>query len=467
MKIGLKLILGFSLVILSLVVVGYFSITTSQKELQKSIGEGSVSLAVNILDKIDRDIHNRIEDSQQYSRRLMVQQAVLKSNQEFEKLDNIQDFISKKDQEWTSAPKEEITPFMQELINNQLSNELRKKINFYEEKYGYRVYGEIFITNRYGANIAQTGKTSDYNQGDEEWWQKAKQDGLYMSDVEYDESSDVYSVAIGVRIDDENGSFLGVMKTVLNIEEAFNIIKEALTTSKYRSVGIKLLDKNGRIIYDSEGHFKIFEDASGEEFFTGMTGDEGYFIKEAERGEEEEMFAYSHSNGCMDFKGLGWILVVEYEAEEIYAPINKLGNTLIIASLGGILLAVLFGFYIYHSLSRPITKLRDAAKEIGKGRLERKIEIRSKDEIGELASAFSQMTKDLRESRIKLEKYSKGLEKQVDERTKELEKSKKEMETKVNELEKFGKLSVGRELKMVELKKRVGELEAELKRKQA
>lgn len=53
-------------------------------------------------------------------------------------------------------------PFMQKLISSELSEELREyKAEFYEEKHGQRVFGEVFVTNRYGGNIAQTGKTTD------------------------------------------------------------------------------------------------------------------------------------------------------------------------------------------------------------------------------------------------------------------------------------------------------------------
>ena len=51
--------------------------------------------------------------------------------------------------------------FMQKLISSELSEELREKAEFYEEKHGQRVFGEVFVTNRYGGNIAQTGKTTD------------------------------------------------------------------------------------------------------------------------------------------------------------------------------------------------------------------------------------------------------------------------------------------------------------------
>ncbi|MFH1683000.1 MAG: hypothetical protein ABIA37_04345, partial [Candidatus Woesearchaeota archaeon] len=199
MKLNYLLISGFLVIALLVGVVGYTSVTQSKKILQKEIGEGSVLLAQETVDKIDRNILHRIEEFQAYSKDLSLQEAIIKSNQEFAAILDVQKYIDQKDQEWISVPGEEITPFMQELMSNELSEELREKIEFYEEKYGYAVFGEAFVTNNYGANVAQTGKTSDYYQADEEWWQVAKTGYLYMGDVGYDESADVYSTDIGIR----------------------------------------------------------------------------------------------------------------------------------------------------------------------------------------------------------------------------------------------------------------------------
>ena len=98
------------------------------------------------------------------------------------------------------------------LVQSKISRDLREKIEFYEEKYNFSLFGEIFVTNKYGANIGQTGRTSDYYQADEEWWQNGKKDGLYVCDVEYDESANVYSIDIVIRIDDKNGNFIGESK---------------------------------------------------------------------------------------------------------------------------------------------------------------------------------------------------------------------------------------------------------------
>jgi len=163
--------LGLVSIALLIEIVGYICLNASQKALQESIGESSASLAAATLDRIDRGIYSRIEEFQTYSTDLILQKIAKESNKKFESLDDIQSYIEQKDKEWTSVPKETVTAFMQELINNGLSEDLRNRLKFYEEEYGYAVFGEVFVTNKYGANVAQTGKTTNYRQDNEEWWQ--------------------------------------------------------------------------------------------------------------------------------------------------------------------------------------------------------------------------------------------------------------------------------------------------------
>lgn len=49
-------------------------------------------------------------------------------------------------------------------------------------------------------------------------------------------------------------------------------------------------------------------------------------------------------------------------------------------------------------------------------------------------------------------------------RTAQLEKTKKELEARIGDMEKFNKLVVGRELRMVELKSKIRELESAMKK---
>ncbi len=399
MKIKQKLILIFLSVALLSGVGGYFSFSTSQKALQKAIGEGAVSLSAEILNKIERNIHNRIQEIQVCATELKLQEIAKESNEEFEKLEDIKSFINQKENEWSSVSKNAVNVFVQQLTNNKLSEELRNKIEFYEKKYGYRVFGEIFFTNRYGVNISQTGKTTDYYQADEQWWQLTKENGLYVKDVEHDESANVYSTDIGIRVDDEDGNFLGVIKAVLNIEEVITLIREAESAAKYRTTHLKLINRNGNLIYSTK-QYKFYENLSNEESIRrAISTRDDYLTTEGdERDEGKKLVAWSHSKGYRDYKGLGWILIIEHNTEEIFAPVAKLRNAVLITLLAVTAVTILTGFFISHNISKPIIKFRDVALKIGRGKLDTKIEIESKDEVGELANSFNKMAKHLEET---------------------------------------------------------------------
>jgi len=59
-------------------------------------------------------------------------------------------------------------------------------------------------------------------------------------------------------------------------------------------------------------------------------------------------------------------------------------------------LLVLVGIFIRHQLARPLNVLASAAREMGEGRLDVDVDVRSRDEVGQLATAFRDMAAHLR-----------------------------------------------------------------------
>ncbi len=116
-----------------------------------------------------------------------------------------------------------------------------------------------------------------------------------------------------------------------------------------------------------------------------------------------------------------WAVVVELPVQEAYGPVFERIMISIWIMLLSIVMAITVGVYLARRITKPIIGLRNAAIKIGQGLLDTDIKITSKNEIGELASAFTQMTVDLRKSRAELEGYSKNLERQFTERTKDLQ----------------------------------------------
>lgn len=62
----------------------------------------------------------------------------------------------------------------------------------------------------------------------------------------------------------------------------------------------------------------------------------------------------------------------------------------------------LFAVLISRNLARPVEELKRAMDIVGEGRLDHTIEVRSKDEIGELARSFTGMTQKLKETQDQL-----------------------------------------------------------------
>jgi signal transduction histidine kinase len=85
--------------------------------------------------------------------------------------------------------------------------------------------------------------------------------------------------------------------------------------------------------------------------------------------------------------------------EEILAAESRVLVGLIILALGA---GLLFAFLISRSLARPLRELAGEMAIVGSGRLNHPIRVASKDEIGDLARAFADMTQQLQRAQAQL-----------------------------------------------------------------
>lgn len=81
--------------------------------------------------------------------------------------------------------------------------------------------------------------------------------------------------------------------------------------------------------------------------------------------------------------------------EEFIQRINLL---LLYSGLGAGLVALLLGILLSRTISRPIRELTRATHAVSQGNLSQQLPVRSKDEIGELTSAFNKMSTELSRS---------------------------------------------------------------------
>ncbi|MBU1565195.1 MAG: response regulator [Proteobacteria bacterium] len=123
-------------------------------------------------------------------------------------------------------------------------------------------------------------------------------------------------------------------------------------------------------------------------------------------------------------------LVIYYDFETIIQE-----NTRILLYFGlvtltaSIVVLFLLNFYLFRSIIKPLTTLRDAMRRVESGQLGATIDLSRKDEIGEIGNAFNDMSGNLLKSRSELKKHQEHLEDLVTERTEELIQAKEQAES--------------------------------------
>ncbi len=399
MRILHKLLLGTVLPAGSIALVGLHSAGVTESALREAIVTDQAEHATAIAQELGRVLETRLSECRWYSRIDLVREALIESNAEYAALPNREAIIDERDEEWRQSGNKH-NAFMESLQSSILSSDLKSRLLTLEVQPGSFAFGEVFITNRYGANVAQTNPTSDFRQNDEEWWQSAWSASSYVGDVEFDESAGLFSVALCLRIEDSDGP-LGVMKAVLSMSEAARVLDERdRRESLGDSTDLVLLSRDGSLIHHA-GLSEQNEVREFSEFAPPPDSAATYERQDSRRG--SRLAAYSQVETSEPIQNLGWIVVIERDRDLMLAPATAVKQRIVVASLFASLIAALFGGWIALSLSNRIKQLSTASVALGSGNYETRVRVDSSDELGELAITFNRTAKQLQKNAIELE----------------------------------------------------------------
>ncbi len=159
--------------------------------------------------ELDTAIHARVAIAQSWAADPAIVQSVREANEHLRTMAEIEALDAK----WMKTVG--VDDFMHRIIDHPAAERLRQLRSSNPE------LREAILTDRLGANVASTNKTSDFYQGDEEKFRKAFDEGkggVYVGSIYRDESVQSYSVPIGVPVLDE-GRTIGVLIVTLSVEK--------------------------------------------------------------------------------------------------------------------------------------------------------------------------------------------------------------------------------------------------------
>jgi len=237
--------------------------------------------------------------------------------------------IAKWDQAWKDED-DSIEGVIKKIQENEVSNFLRAFLKAMPEE------AEVFVTDMQGLNVAMTDRTSDYLQSDEGWWKNAFNNGqgaIYISDAEYDESSGVWALDIGIPVRDENEQVIGILRGTIDI----STIVTDLSKIKFGDSGyVTLVDKQGNILYTRNKDF-LLKPVSDELLALAKKGQNGWNKNMRDVEGDPAIIAYQHPTNDSTMN-LGWTLFLSQKTKELTDSIYR-G---ILSSLAGIFVVLIF-----------------------------------------------------------------------------------------------------------------------------
>lgn len=368
-------------------------------------GNVSADAARLVLETFDQKLDEKIFSWRAYFSEKELITFIKNANDNFEKLSDIEATILERDRLWLQKVDLSAEPWYQEILASGEAlelNDFATHSNYSE--IGHYGIGEIFFANTYGALVVADKPTTDYDQSDEVWWQRAMKDGLFIGPIEWDESTGLHGVTVGMRIDDGNQP-LGVVKVFYNLTEAERVMENIINTrmegAKTSSglVGGRLIDNNFETIY------LLSESQVDNDYLESLeklkkTGDDylcctSLFIHGQEKNVILALANLPQQNGEAR---ISWNLVLEFERDVLLAPLKNLPLLMFSIVLAVCLLLFFYSMLFISPLVNTLVKLENSMAKVVAGDLTVRTNINRTDELGQLAKHFDKMVEQLDEA---------------------------------------------------------------------
>ncbi len=163
---------------------------------------------------------------------------------------------------------------------------------------------------------------------------------------------------------------------------------------------LELMDTgSGLLLCSSDTGYTYYSELSATPEFTAAEDDKiSYQTLETETGK-----TYIAVRSCFSRSGYNLVLITEQEITEIFSESEELQTVFDQIYLIALGCSVVMAALMAYVLTRPLSKLENVSVEFSNGNYGVRADIRSRDEVGDLAVAFNDMASSVEESFTKME----------------------------------------------------------------
>ena len=243
---------------------------------------------------------------------------------------------------------------------------------------------ERFAFSRFGVNKLDSAR--DWS--DDATFRRAREASDYVGPIYFRKETEPYVTIAAAR--DPGGSVLAVE---LNLKYIWDVISQ----TRLMPQGIAyVVDDHGQLISHPDIGLVL-----GKTDLSGLAqvrraleaGTQGLAVI----GEARDIAGRPVISAGTPIEHLGWTVFAEQPLDEAFRPVYASIVRSVVLVLLGMAAAIGASIFLARRMVRPIRDIQARAKELGEGQLERRIEIKTGDELEELAAQFNRMAAQMQE----------------------------------------------------------------------
>jgi signal transduction histidine kinase len=188
--------------------------------------------------------------------------------------------------------------------------------------------------------------------------------------------------------------------------------------------------KNGAIFITDKDDQQVFSESINDDY-TFLSADGRKMLNSSQNFAFVNNYTSPNNDevvACFAFPAqVPWVIITGIKKASAYSIVSEIVNVFLFWLGISLVAAAIISYLFSLELSKPISKMSNAALKIAKGDFNTKISYEANDSIGTLGKSLETMSnnldenfKEINKQRLQLEDYSKNLEKKVEERTIEL-----------------------------------------------
>ena len=289
--------------------------------------------------------------------------------------------VERLDAQWRQDTNQTDPLVRQALRSDPDSNPSTYLLRKFQEQFPSHV--EVFVTDRYGALLGSTNKTSDYYQADEGWWQDAwanSAGAVHIGEPELDESTNTLAINVAVPIRDDARRVVGVLRSTVDIQIVLEILQDAQQASGGRA---EIVDLEGNYLFNPGQPETIGSPAglpAGTDFATATSIETDTDLVSFGRIER--------TGGLNVLQELPWVTAVHTPTALALAPVAAVTRIEIIAGTAAVVLAGLLAFILARALTGQIRRIQEVFARIGIGDFAARVDVVSTDELGQVGQGM-------------------------------------------------------------------------------